>query len=178
MKQIKKILPIIFFPFLLLYSCSGNNNAAINKDSTSSPTSSTENAKGNASFSCKIDGRVFSGNGSSSYANAAIKSSPGIINFILVPMKSDQRGVPEQMNFFIADKGTTIIHKDNNGSYSLDYSPGDGNDDLTCKQITVTITSSDASGVKGTFSGVYTNPKYNDKEVPITDGVFNIPWSK
>src|SRR6185312_5141529 len=116
MKQIKKLMLITLIPLSLLSSCNGNSNANASKDSNSSSTPSTENSSANstggASFSCKIDGKDFSGKGSSSYANAVIVTSPGVINFVLVPMEK-QQGVPPQFNFFVADHGTTTMHNSN-----------------------------------------------------------------
>ncbi|HEV8082325.1 MAG TPA: hypothetical protein VGP55_03945 [Chitinophagaceae bacterium] len=101
MKQIKKMLLITLSASSLLYSCSGNNNAAINKDSTSSPTSSTENSSenssGDASFSCKIDGKDFSGKGNADNL-AAFKSGSGVVTFVLAHIEPNQQGIPEQLH--------------------------------------------------------------------------------
>ena len=67
MKQIKKLILIILIPLSLLYSCSGNGNgnSISPKDSTSFSTkNSSANSTGDANFSCKIDGKDFSGQGS------------------------------------------------------------------------------------------------------------------
>lgn len=42
--------------------------------------------------------------------------------------------------------------------------------------MTVTITSSGTSRFTGTFSGALIEPK-TDREVPVTDGKFDIPFS-
>lgn len=179
MKQTKLFISTLILVSLLCFSCNGkNSNATTDKDSSESNTASTStSSSGDVSFYCKIDGKEFSGNGSDNLSNAAIKTSPGIINFVLVPMKSGQKGVPAQISFFIADKGATTIHGDDNANYHVKYSPGGIDNDLNCKQMTVIITSSDASGLKGTFNGIFTDPKNIDKEVTCTDGIFNIPWS-
>ena len=181
MKQIKKLIQITLIPLSLLYSCNGNGNSNTSKDSTSSISStknSSTNSTGDASFSCKLDGKEFSGTGSSSYANAVIVTSPGVINFVLVPMEK-QQGVPPQFNFFVADHGTTTMHNSNstdNGQYSAKYSPGGVDNTFGFKEVTVVITSSDASGVKGTFSGILFDPQ-NKKEISVTDGKLDLPWS-
>jgi hypothetical protein len=133
------------------------------------------NAAGDASFSCKIDGKDFSGKGNSSYANVAIVTRPGLINFVLVPMEK-QQGVPPQFNFFVADHGVTTIHAANNGDFAAKYSPGGIDNDYKCKEIAVNITSSGASRVTGTFLGTLIDPKTN-KEVAVTDGKFDMPYS-
>jgi hypothetical protein len=178
MKYLKSFSPILFSACLLL-ACSGNNSSSTGKDSVPDNAAVSGTAStGNASFSCKIDGKDFSGKGSSSYANAVIVTSPGVINFVLVPMEK-QQGVPPQFNFFVADHGTTTMHNSNspdNGNYSAKYSPGGVDNTFGFKEVTVVITSSDASGIKGTFAGTLFDPQ-NKKEISVTDGKFDLPWS-
>ncbi len=179
-----KLFSLILFSACVLLACSGNV-ADAGKDSTSATSSKTDAASsnttsssGDASFSCKIDGKDFSGKKSSSYANAVIVTSPGVINFVLVPMEK-QRGVPPQFNFFVADHSATTMHNSNspdNGDYSAKYSPGGVDNTFGFKEVTVVITSSDASGIKGTFSGTLFDPQ-NKKEISVTDGKFDLPWS-
>jgi hypothetical protein len=181
MKQTKLFIGSTILVSLLYFSCKGNNsNATTAKDSASSNTATaTASTSGDASFSCKIDGKDFSGNGSDNYANAAFKTNPGIISFTLVKMDKTQRGIPEQFSFTVADHGITTMHNSNstdNGNFSAKYSPRDYNDAFGFREVTVTITSSDASGIKGTFSGTLINPQ-GDKEIPVTDGKFDLPWS-
>ena len=136
---------------------------------------SSANPAGDASFSCKIDGKDFSGKGNNSFANTAIVTKSGLINFVLVPMEK-QQGVPPQFNFMVAEHGVTTIHASNNGDYAAKYSPGGIGNDYQCKEMVVNITSSGALRVTGTFSGTLTNPK-TDKEVAVTDGKFDMPYS-
>lgn len=171
MQQLKLLSAILLSSFLL-YSCSGNTNANAGKDE--SPTASAA-ATSDASFSCKIDGKDFSGKGSSSYANTAIVSSPGLINFVLVPMDAAQKGVPPQFNFFVADKGTTTIPDANNSAHSVTYSSG--LDNYICKEMTITITSSGTSRVTGTFSGTFVKEN-STINTQVTDGKFDIPYSR
>jgi len=184
MQHLKLFSPILFLASLLL-ACS-DNAADAGKDSTSATSSKTDAASsnstsstGNASFSCKIDGKDFSSKGNDSYSNVVFRSGPGVINFVLVKMDESQQGVPAQFNFFVADHGTTTMHNSNstdNGQYSAKYSPKDFNDAFGFKEVMVTITSSDASGIKGTFSGTLFDPQ-NKKEISVTDGKFDLPWS-
>ncbi|HEY5367626.1 MAG TPA: hypothetical protein VIJ75_01435 [Hanamia sp.] len=126
MKQL--FILIIISLSLAVCSCGGNNatkesntnNAAVSSDAVTSSSTS------DASFSCKIDGKDFPGKGNNSYANTAIVSSPGLINFVLVPMDATQKGVPPQFNFFVADKGTTAIPDANNSAHSVTYNSGVG----------------------------------------------------
>ncbi|MEP6950124.1 MAG: hypothetical protein ABI863_12645 [Ginsengibacter sp.] len=162
-----------------------NNNAAINKDSTSSPTSSTENpsenSTGDASFSCKIDGKDFSGNGTDQILNAASLHAPGIIYFNLSSKFTGDVSADMRcggFGFEVPDKGTTIVRGVEVPAYSIGYTPpgSAATVNYECKEMTVTITSSGGSRVTGTFSGTMIEPKTN-REVPVTDGKFNIPYS-
>jgi hypothetical protein len=108
-----------------------------------------------ASFSCRIDGQVFSGKGNNSYSKIAIKSAADIINFILVPMDGKIKGVPPQINFFVAPAGTTTV-KNNNGKYSVKYSPGGVDNDYQAAGVTVVITASTAGRIACTFSSKFT----------------------
>ena len=175
MKLFKRLVFVIIISSCLLYSCKGDNNSNASKDSTSSSIKSSSNSTGDASFSCKIGGKDFPGKGNDSYSNVAIISGPGLINFVLVPMKKAQ-GVPPQFNFFVADHGTTTIRESGNGDYAAKYSPGGIDNGYKCKQMTVTIVSSNKSRVKGIFSGTLIDPKSN-KEIPVTEGKFDIPYS-
>lgn len=181
MKQTKIFISTIILASLLCFSCKGNSsNATTGKDNAEgNTTTATASTSGDASFYCKIDGKDFSGNGSDNYVNAAFKTNPGIINFTLAKMDKTQKGIPEQFHFTVADHGTTTMHNSNstdNGNYSASYSPRDYNDAFGFRDLTLTITSSDASGIKGTFSGTLINPQ-GDKAIPVTDGKFDLPWS-
>jgi hypothetical protein len=176
MKQLKGFVFFILTTSYLFYSCTGNSAAGVSNDnSASSPGNSSAKSTGDASFSCKIDGKDFSGKGNDSYSNVAIVTSPGLMNFVLVPMEK-QQGVPPQFNFFVADHGATTIHASNNGDYAVKYSPGGIDSDYKCDEITVNIASSVGSRVKGTFSGTLIDPK-TSKEVAVTEGKFDIPYS-
>jgi hypothetical protein len=169
MKELKGFMLLILTISCLFYSCIGNNIASVSKDNSAS--SSTGNSfatsTGDASFSCKIDGKDFSGKGTDEFGNAAYATVPGIINFVLMPIVAGQNGVPAQLAFHVAD----------NPDYSVRYSESNSIDnDYQCKEITVTITSSGTSRVTGTFSGTLIAPK-TDRDVPVTDGKFDIPYS-
>jgi hypothetical protein len=165
--------------FLIASFASCNNDKANAGNNKSEPAAQNASLSGNASFSCKINGKDFSGNGGDNLSNAAFKTNPGIINFTLVKIDKTQKGIPEQLSFTVADHGTTTMHNSNstdNGSFSAKYSPRDYNDAFGFSEVTVNITSSDASGIRGTFSGTLINPQ-GEKEIPVTDGKFDLPWS-
>ncbi len=111
MRHLNFFLSFLLLSVFSLISCNSNSQNNKNKDNISA--GSPSNAKvstGDASFSCKIDGKDFSGKGNDSYSNAVIRTAPGLINFVLVKMDKSQQGVPEQFNFFVADLGTTTMH--------------------------------------------------------------------
>ncbi len=180
-----KLIIAVFFSVILFLSCSGKNsvNASADDISATSPetgvsaSSNTRASKGDASFSCKIDGKEFSGKGTDEIGNAAYITRPGIINFVLTPILAGQTGVPAQLAFHVADKGITTIRGTDNADYSVRYTPENTIDnDYQCKEITVMIASSGTSKVTGTFSGTLIEPK-TDRIVPVTDGKFDIPYS-
>lgn len=180
MKQTKIFIGSIILVSLLCFSCKGKNSNAntVNDIPVSNTATPTASSSGNASFSCKIDGKDFSGSGNGDYLSA-FKTGNGIISFGLVKWDKTQKGIPEQFKFTVADHGTTTMHNSNstdNGNFSASYSPRDYNDAFGFREVTVTITSSDASGIKGTFSGTLIDPRGN-KAIPVTDGKFDLPWS-
>lgn len=178
MKQLKGFVFFVLTTSCLFYSCTGNSTANVSNDNgASSSGNSSAKSTGDASFSCKIDGKEFSGKGTDEMGNAAYVTGPGIINFVLTPIVAGQTGIPAQLTFHVADKGITTIHGTDNSDYSVRYAPANTLDnDYQCKEITVTIASSGTSRVTGTFSGTLSEPK-TDRTVPVTDGKFDIPYS-
>ena len=132
-----------------------------------------------ASFSCKIDGKVFSGKGTDQYANAASVHAPGIIYFTLSSHFTGDVGANIRaggMGFEVPDKGTTVIRGEESEDYYIAYSlPNDPIHTYKCKEMTVTINCS-ATRVTGTFSGTLIEPK-TGRPVPVTEGKFDIPFS-
>jgi len=172
-----KLITSIFLSAILFVACSGNSPVNAGKKNSSSVSDSPTASVGDASFSCKIDGKDFSGKGTDEFGNAAYATEPGIITFVLVPIVAGQTGVPSQLAFYVANKGTTTIHGKDNPNNTVRYTPANTLDnDYQCKEMTVTITSSGTSRVKGTFSGTLIEPK-TEREVPVTDGKFDIPYS-
>ena len=178
MQRLKKIT-IVLLSFLLP-ACSGSNTANATKDSTSSVSSAASISSGEASFSCKIDGKEFSGKGTDQIVNAASVHAPGIIYFTLTPVYSGDISADLRaggFGFEVPDKGTTIIRGVENPDYSIGYTPvNTKNNNYDCKEMTFTITSSSASRIAGTFSGTLIEPK-TGRDVPVTDGKFDIPYS-
>lgn len=184
MQSLKLFVALIVYSSFL-YGCSGNAPGA-GKDSSSvtSPKSdaASSNANpstGDASFSCKIDGKGFSGKGTDQIVNATSVHSPGVIYFSLSSNFTGDPGADMRaggIGFEVPDKGTTVIRGEEDPRYSVAYAlPNDPTNTYRCKEMTVTINSSGAR-VTGTFSGTLIEPK-TSREVPVTDGKFDLPYS-
>lgn len=164
-------------------ACSGNSAvkednggvAVTNSDNSKTPSSSS----GDASFSCKMDGKDYSGKGTDQIINAASVHAPGIIYFGLSSSYTGDVGADMRaggFGFEVPDKGTTVIRGVENPDYSIAYNPpNEPTKTSICKEMTVTINSS-GTRVTGTFSGTLIEPK-TGKEVVVTDGKFDIPYS-
>ena len=189
MKHLKSFSAILFSSFLL-YSCTGNTNAT-GKESDSVASSGTIASTSNASFSYKVDGKVFSGNRTDNYFNIANKHPDNVIHFILTDLDPGVKKVQPQFSFSVTDNGTTVVRKDdmdrlssgNNVKYFASFSiPGGGTGEVPryefddASTVTVTITSNTSSRLKGTFSGNLLNPD-TEKAAQLTDGSFDIPFS-
>ncbi len=189
MKHLKLILAILLSSFLL-YSCTGNTSATTRRDSDSVASSGTTASTSDASFSYKIDGKVFSGNGTDKNFNCAFNHPGNVVHFILTDMDPNLTKAPPQFSFSVADNGTTVVRKDdmerfssgNNVKYFANFSiPGGGTGEIpryefnTASTVTVTITSNTPSRLAGTFSGQLLNPD-TQKDVQLTDGSFDIPF--
>ncbi|MEP6950395.1 MAG: hypothetical protein ABI863_14015 [Ginsengibacter sp.] len=183
MKQTKKLLLVTLSAASLLFSCNGNNNPATIKDSNPSAllpaTENTPaNSAGDASYSYKVDGKSYSGSGTNQIINSATLHAPGVIYFTLGPIVAGQLYPSYGFGFEVADKGTITVKDVENPDYSIGYTPPGSPPTVnySCKEMTVTITSSGGPRVTGTFSGTMIEPK-TDREVPVTDGKFDIPYS-
>jgi hypothetical protein len=190
MNRIKSIT-ISFLSTILLFACNGSSDnikaAQADASITNSPDPST--LGGNASFAYKIDGKVFSGNGTDNYFNCVFKHPGNMIHFILTDLNPNLTKVQPQFSFSVADNGTTVVRKDdmdrlssgNNVKYFANFSiPGGGTGEIPryefneASTVTVTITSGSSSRLKGTFSGQLENPD-TEKVVQVTDGKFDLP---
>ena len=119
MKKLKQLTVIILL--VQIYSCN-NSTSASGNPALQLTEATTTSAGGDASFSCKIDGKDFSGQGADQFGDAAFVTTPGTINFVLMPIVAGKKGVPAQFAFTVADKGTTTIHGTDNPNYSAHYS--------------------------------------------------------
>jgi hypothetical protein len=179
----KLLDPFAFFFIAASFgACTGNN--AAKEANGSNPVASSDASQpslsaGDASFSCKFDGKEISGKGTDQMANAASVHAPGIIYFSLATSFSGDPGADLRaggFGFEVPDKGTTVIRGVENPDYSIGYNPpNEPTNTYNCKEMTVTINSS-GTRVTGTFSGTLIEPK-TGREVLVSDGKFDIPYS-
>lgn len=170
------LLPIGF----IVASCSGSaeKSGSTNNSGVNSPEAS--NATDDGGFSCKLDGKEFSGKGTDQNINAAFHltgDDKGQIFFRL----SNMDNIGDKLMFQVPGKvGSTTFTVSPTYSYE-GYTTADFSNYID-DPVTVTITSISSTRVSGTFSGKYTLQKgsgsNNSKQtIQVTDGKFDIPFS-
>jgi hypothetical protein len=187
-----KLFAVVVFSTCLLVACSRNNTQS-NKDSASdrSATSGTSSS-GDASFSATIDGSNISGHGidelqvkntAFTYPGGADKASKRLLFFLFSTKNGSDTKPDYSFRFSIPDKEgvfTKNLHDDQPYDITLDFLTGDLSR-YWSQAVTVTLTSITASRVTGTFSGKFIlsddTPRGSKKEVTITDGKFDVPFS-
>lgn len=162
----------------VLLSCANSNSGSANNDTANVSSAST--SRSNASFSCKLDGKTISGNGTDENINAAFHltgDDKGQIFFRL----SNMNNIGDKFQFQVPGKeGSTTFSVTPTYSYE-GYATSNFATYLD-NTLTVTVSSINSSGVSGTFSGKYTLSKgtgdANSKQsIEVTDGKFDIPFS-
>lgn len=189
MKQIKHYL-LLFLPVtsLLFFACNGkNSNASKDGDAGNTLTSDTS-SKGNASFSANLDAVNISGGkiDDMQLQNTAFiyPTADNSGKKLLFYLYSDKKGndaytfmfsVPDKVGPF-----TKNLHDDQPFAITIDFLGGDLSR-YTAESVTVNITSVTGSRITGTFSGKFTlssdTPNGTKKEVTVTNGKFDIPFS-
>jgi hypothetical protein len=181
MESLKLIATILLLPILFV-ACSGNSAPNAGKDNAA-PIAATADAspsQQDASFSCILDGKEFSGKGTDQNINAAFHLT-GDDNGKIFFRLSDMNNVGEKLNFSVPEKiGSTTFSVTPTSSF-IGYMTTDFVNYLD-DPIIVTISSFTSSRVAGTFSGKYTLQKgsgsSNSKQtIEVTDGKFDIPFS-
>ena len=186
MKQIKNFSALIIL-VLLLFSCNSNKQSN-NNSKTNDASASSASAAGKSSFSANIDGEAISGGEidnlqlqNTAFIYPTADSSGKKLLFFL---DSDKKGdMAYSFRFSVPDKTGTFIKKDRDDQpfdISLHFLGGDlsgyGAEDVTVNIISVT-----SSKVTGTFSGKFLlgidSPNGTKKEVTVTDGKFDVPFS-
>ena len=193
MQHLKLSTVIIVLSFLL-HSCSGNTSANSGKENASATSSGTTASTSDASFSYKIDGKVYSwSENNPSPANRASMDSTKEIFFTLMSNDPAEKD-PQQVDFGIAATGSTTINYDNmdrfkssgsNGgnhfvnfhrSYLTGHAGAHANYEFgTASTVTVVITAKSDTHITGTFSGELINED-TQKPALLTDGKFDLPF--
>jgi hypothetical protein len=189
-----KLFSAILFSSFLLYSCTGNTNANKGKESDSVASPGTTASTSDASFSYKIDGKVYSwSENNPSFANKASMDSTNEVFFTLMSNDPAEKD-PQQVGFGVAATGSTTIDNDNMDRFKSSGSNG-GNHFVnfhrsyltgqagahpnyefgTASTVTVVITSKSETRIAGTFSGELINAA-TQKPALLTDGKFDLPF--
>ncbi|MFI5186167.1 MAG: hypothetical protein ACHQF0_05550 [Chitinophagales bacterium] len=171
---------VIFLSAIIFISCSGSSATNTTADSAATASANTTSSDPDASFSCMLDGKEFSGKGTDQNINAAFHltgDNKGQIFFRLSNM--DDPG--NKLMFQVAAKtGSTTFSISPTYSYG-GYTTADFATYID-DPITVTITSISSTRVTGAFSGKYTLQKgsgnnSSKQTIEVTDGKFDIPFS-
>lgn len=174
------IFSAIFLPAIIFVSCSGSSATNLTADSVATASANTTSSGTDASFSCMLDGKEFSGKGTDQNFNAAFHltgDDKGQIFFKL----SDINNIGNKLMFQVAAKeGSTTFSVSPTYSYG-GYTTSDFTNYID-DPVTVVITSISASRVSGTFSGKYTLQKgsgnaSSKQTIQVIDGKFDIPFS-
>lgn len=173
LQRLKLLSAIIFFA-CLLQACSGNNSAHANAGKANAANENVSDASSLAgSFSCKIGGKDFSGRENDGINLSFINSGGGVINFDLFSRAPGEKRILKEMNFFVANTGTTTIRRNDETNYQIDYSDPTMAHNCECNEMTVSVTPLGTSRITGTFSGTFIDDA--DKIIPVTDGKFDLP---
>lgn len=181
------LFAILFLLFASFISCKSNDSKA-RGNTDSSTTAISDNSSANGSFSATIDGEVISGgaiddmqlqNTAFIYPNAD-NSGKRLLFFL----HSDKKGdMAYSFRFSVPDKTGPFTKKDRDDQpfdITLDFLGGDQSR-YGAEDVTVNITTITDKNVAGTFSGKFhlsaDTPRGIKKELTVTDGKFDIPFS-
>jgi hypothetical protein len=191
MKKIANYLLVtaLALPGFMIASCGSHpaSETAVTADAAPS-------AKGNSTFSYKIDGQLYSWTGNDPYSNQATIDSNNEVFFTLMSNDPTEKN-PPQFGFGVAAVGTTTINWENMDRFKSSGSNG-GNHFANFRlsypnenakypdyafgrtsAVTVVITSKDETHITGTFSGELVNVA-TQKPSPLADGKFDLPLKK
>jgi hypothetical protein len=151
-------------------------------------------AKENATFSYKIDGKLYSWTGDDPYSNHATIDANNEVFFTLMSNDPAEKN-PPQFGFGVAATGSTTINSDNMDRFKSSGSNG-GNHFANFRlsypnenakypdyefghtsTVTVVITSKSETRITGTFSGELINVAIQ-KPSQLTEGKFDLPLKK
>lgn len=185
MKQL--IFAITIFSISLCISCNSNNTQASDNTGHSTQPSSA-NSSARETFTAAIDGEVISGgaiddlqlqNTAFIYPNAD-NTGKRLLFFLHSDKKGDKA---YSFRFSVPDKTGPFTKKDRDGQpydITLDLLGAD-NSRYGAEDVTVNIIAATDKNITGTFSGKFLlgvdTPNGTKKEVTVTDGKFDIPFS-
>ena len=187
MNQIKNFSAVIIL-LALLFSCNGNKPSNTNSTTTTDASAPASSAAGKSSFSANIDGEAISGGKiddmqleNTAFIYPTADSSGKKLLFFL---HSDKKGdMAYSFRFSIPDKTGSFTKKDRDDQpfdITLHLLGGDLSG-YGAEDVTVNIISVNDKNVTGTFSGKFLlgvdTPNGTKKEVTITDGKFEVPFS-
>lgn len=189
-----KSLLIIFFPVLILFSCSGNSsteNKIASDAKTTSPDTTTESSDKDLTgtkgiFSYTVKGQHIVARNYVQHSNLFINevtndAANGMLKIEVTPETSSV------FNFNISNSGSTTITNYNSSlgnfadkkSKAASYMEGKTYKQFYGDSVTVTITSINDQRVTGTFSGTFkADADDGGATVNITEGNFNLPFGK
>ena len=187
-----KLITAVLLSACLLSACSGNNAKTNTGSPSDNPGTSGATSSGDASFSATIDGSNISGHGIDEmqlmntafiYPGREDKNSKRLL-FNLDSTKDSSDTKPDYaFTFSIPDKEgvfTKNLHDGQPYDIFLGFLTGDLSR-YTSQAVTVNLTSITASRIAGTFSGKFIlsndTPNGKKREVTVTDGKFDIPFS-
>jgi hypothetical protein len=191
MKNISNYLSVIALALsgILITSC-GSQNVSV----TGNTAGAALPAVGNATFSYKIGGQLYSWSGNDPYANQATINSTNEVFFTLMSNDPAEKN-PPQFGFGVAASGSTTIKWENMDRFKSSGSNGGNhfanfrlsypneNDKYPdyefgrTSTVTVVITSKSDTRITGTFSGELVNA-VTQKPAQLTDGKFDLPLKK
>lgn len=186
MKRVR-YFPTIILAALLFTSCNSNSSKASgNTGNNESASSKSSSAQGN--FFATIDGEAISGGAiddlqlqNTAFIYPTADNSGKRLLFFLY---SDKKGnMAYSFRFSVPDKTGAFTKKDRDDQpfdITLNFQGGD-NSRYSAEDVTVNIISVNDKNVTGTFSGKFLlgvdTPNGTKKEVTVTDGKFDIPFS-
>ena len=189
-KLIQLSLFLVFLVSLLMFACNGTATKA-KADGTSvanQPAIAETVSADKASFSVKLNGTLISGGqiDELQLQNTAFTypSRDNTTKRLLFSLISDQKGkdvysfrfsIPGKVGSF-----TKVLQDGQPFNITVDLQSGDFSR-YNARSVTVTISSLTASRVSGIFSGTLTlsgdTPRGTVKEITVTEGKFDIPFS-
>lgn len=186
MKRVKYFSTIVLTAFLFASCNSNSNNGSGNSGNRESASSKSSPTHG--SFSATIDGEAITGGAiddlqlqNTAFLYPTADNSGKRLLFFLY---SDKKGnMAYSFRFSVPDKTGAFTKKDRDDQpfdITLNFQGGD-NSRYGAEDVTVNIISVNDKNVTGSFSGKFLlgvdTPNGTKKELTVTDGKFDIPFS-